>query len=289
MKETSKVIYRHKSWKSWLLSVIKGAIIGVGAILPGISGGVLCVVFGIYTPMMELLAHPIRSFKTHYKFFIPIIIGWALGFIGLARRVELLFRTSAEPAVWLFIGLICGTLPSLFKTAGEKGRKASAWVALGLSLAIALTILLLLNRGGSLSITPNTYWWALCGVLWGIGLIVPGMSASAMLIYLGLYQPMTAGIAVLDPAVVFPLIAGIVLCIMILSRAVHHLFNHHYAVMYHIILGFVIASTISIIPAFSANALDIIIRAACFLGGCAGAYLLDRFGSRLKKDEPQQA
>ena len=57
----------------WLLRLLQGAIIGAGAVLPGISGGVLCVVFGIYQPMMELLAHPFRMFKKYYQMFIPIL------------------------------------------------------------------------------------------------------------------------------------------------------------------------------------------------------------------------
>ena len=63
----------------WLLRLLQGALIGVGAILPGVSGGVLCVLFGIYQPMMALLAHPISSFKAHFQLFIPVILGAGAG------------------------------------------------------------------------------------------------------------------------------------------------------------------------------------------------------------------
>jgi len=63
-----------------IIYAIKGAIVGVGAILPGVSGGVLCVAFGMYEPMMELLTRPKKSFKKHYKMFTPFVIGWALAF-----------------------------------------------------------------------------------------------------------------------------------------------------------------------------------------------------------------
>ena len=71
-----------------IMYAIQGAIVGVGAILPGVSGGVLCVVFGIYEPMMALLTHPIQSFKIYYKMFIPFLIGWGLGFVFLAKVVQ---------------------------------------------------------------------------------------------------------------------------------------------------------------------------------------------------------
>ena len=97
-----------------ILYAIQGAIVGVGAILPGVSGGVLCVAFGIYEPMMELFTHPIKSIKAHYKMFIPFLIGCALGFILLAKVVEIFFSSFPTIALMLFFGLICGTLPELF-------------------------------------------------------------------------------------------------------------------------------------------------------------------------------
>ena len=68
-----------------ILQIFQGALIGLGAVLPGISGGVLCVVFGIYKPIMELLSNPFKNFKTHVPRLIPVIIGAAIGFLGIAN------------------------------------------------------------------------------------------------------------------------------------------------------------------------------------------------------------
>ena len=89
----------------WLLRLLQGAIIGAGAVLPGISGGVLCVVFGIYQPMMELLAHPFKMFKKYYMMFIPILLGVAAGFFLLAKLLSLLFNANETIMVCIFIGL----------------------------------------------------------------------------------------------------------------------------------------------------------------------------------------
>ena len=69
--------------KRWLLRVIQGILVGSGAILPGISGGVLCVSFGLYQPMMALFAHPFRNFKTAFPQLFPAGIGWILGFLRI--------------------------------------------------------------------------------------------------------------------------------------------------------------------------------------------------------------
>ena len=90
--------YAHMGPGLWLLRVLHGALIGAGAILPGISGGVLCVMFGIYRPMMALLAHPFRSFRIYYRLFIPVILGWAVGFFALAGAVNLLMEAYPDYA-----------------------------------------------------------------------------------------------------------------------------------------------------------------------------------------------
>ena len=76
-----------------------------------ISGGVLCVVFGIYRPMMAVLAHPFRNIRKYWKMFIPIAIGWAAGFVGLAGAIAKLLSLNAAVIVSLFVGLIAGTFP----------------------------------------------------------------------------------------------------------------------------------------------------------------------------------
>ena len=68
------------SFLSFLLKILQGSLIGLGAVLPGISGGVLCVIFGIYQTIMEFLANPVHTFKTHVPRLIPIGIGGAIGF-----------------------------------------------------------------------------------------------------------------------------------------------------------------------------------------------------------------
>ena len=76
-----------------LLQVLQGAFIGLGAVLPGISGGVLSVIFGIYKDIMELLANPFRNFKTHVPRLIPYILGAILGFLGIANLLAFVLET----------------------------------------------------------------------------------------------------------------------------------------------------------------------------------------------------
>ena len=107
----------------FLGKVLQGALIGLGAVLPGISGGVLSVVFGVYRPIMELLADPLRKWKTHLPRLLPYMIGSAAGFLGVANLLSYVLETYPEQSVCVFVGLIGGMLPSLWREAGEQGRK----------------------------------------------------------------------------------------------------------------------------------------------------------------------
>lgn len=99
--------------KTVLLRLVQGFIIGAGGILPGISGGVLSVIFGIYQPVMEVLAHPLNGLRRHLSLLLPVGAGAILGFLCGGGLILVLFDRSEKLAICLFIGLILGTLPSL--------------------------------------------------------------------------------------------------------------------------------------------------------------------------------
>ena len=107
----------------FLGKVLQGALIGLGAVLPGISGGVLSVVFGVYRPIMELLSDPVHKWRTHLPQLLPYMIGSAAGFLGVANLLSYVLEAYPEQSVCVFVGLIGGMLPSLWREAGEQGRR----------------------------------------------------------------------------------------------------------------------------------------------------------------------
>ena len=258
-----------------ILYAIQGIIVGVGAILPGVSGGVLCVAFGIYEPIMALLTHPLQSFQTYYRMFIPLLIGWAFGFIFLAKAVEVLFSIAPTIALLLFFGLICGTIPGLFK-ASERSDPNSSWTPFVISLSLAYLLFHVLEHGISFTIAPSFWSYVLCGLLWGLSLIIPGLSSSTILIFLGLFEPLTAGIGALDLTVLVPFLLGIGTTALLFARLVTMLFERHYPIISRVILGFVIASSLKILP-YSFGSLPILlISLLCFAVGFLIARNIDR-------------
>ena len=257
-----------------ILYALQGAIVGVGAILPGVSGGVLCVAFGIYEPMMALLTHPIETLRTKYKMFVPFLLGWVVGFIFLAKGVELLFNLWPTVALLLFFGLICGTLPDLFKTS-QKSDPNCSWTPFVLSLSLAYLFFHLLESSTLGTVAPSFIGFVLCGLLWGLSLIVPGLSSSTILIFIGLFEPLTAGIGSLDIKVLVPFVLGIGTTALLFARLVTMLFQKHYAVFSRVILGFVIASSLKILPSSYESLPMLSVGLVCFAGGFVVAMLMD--------------
>ena len=274
--------------KKFIVRVIQGAIIGAGAILPGISGGVLGVAFGIYQPMMAVLAKPFQNLKLYWRMFIPVFIGWAAGFLGLAGVIAKLLELNAAIIISLFVGLIIGTFPSLFREGSKEGRTKGMWIALAISTVALLTFFYLLKTGHQSTVAPSFGWYIFCGVLWGISLIVPGMSSSSILLFLGLYQPMSAGIAALDINVLFPFAIGIISTVVLLARLVNHLFEKHYGIAFFCVIGFVIASTIPIIPLSFSGVGEAILCVVAAAAGFAGSFLMDRWSDKYPKEKPAE-
>ncbi len=255
----------------WLIRLIKGVLVGVGAIVPGLSGGVLAVVFGIYEPLLRFLADIRVKFLENVRYFLPVGIGGVLGVFAFSAVVDYAFEYYPAPFTWLFIGFISGTFPSLIRTAGKEGRKNGHWLLLGIVAVGTFFLMSWMETIQNVTITPNIGVWLLSGLMVGLGLIVPGLSPSNFLIYLGLYQPMAGGIKELDFGVIIPLALGLAVCILVFARMVSWLFKKAYTTLYHIIIGIVIGSTAAIIPG-GVSGWMILLCAVLFLAGAAASY-----------------
>ena len=266
---------------SFLFKILKGAFVGLGAVLPGISGGVLCVVFGIYKTIMEFLADPFKKLKTHFPILLPYGIGVIVGFLGIAKVLSFLLDKYPAPSVCVFIGLIVGMLPSLFREAGEKGRTKGSYIAFIVAMILVFALLIGLQIL-SVSIEPNFIWYLFCGFCLALSVIAPGMSFSTLLMPLGLYQPFVDGIGSFDFGVLIPAGIGALLTVILFAKAVNMLFEKQYSIAFHAIVGVVIAATVMIIPfaSFAASVVSAIINTVCIAVGVAAALALDKFNSK---------
>lgn len=268
----------------WLRDLLCGVLIGASAILPGVSGGVLAVVFDIYRPFMEVLTHPREAIPKYWRWFLPIGLGCAIGFLGFAKGIAAAIDVSSTVTTWLFIGLIVGTVPSLFREAGKEGRSIGSWVSMAVCAGAIFFSLFYVGKVICVTVEPNFWWYNFCGALWGMSLVIPGLTSSSVMMALGLYQPMLEGLARLDFLVLSACLPGMVLTILLLARLVSWFFRKHYSIAFHGIFGIVLASTLVIIPTSYVGAWEIVLSAVCCIGGFLLAYFMARLDRRIQEN-----
>lgn len=277
-----------------VVRLIEGALIGAGAVLPGISGGVLAVLFGLYQPLMLLLSDPAGQMKATLRLLWPVLLGAVAGYIAIARGLgDLLSGPWRYHALAAFVGMTVGMLPSLFAQAGEQGRPRSAWMAFASVLLLGSGLMFMADRTRML-ITPGFGWNMFCGVALAMSIIVPGMSTSVVLMPLkvvtpqqqviDLYTHTMHAIKQLDLMALTALVLGATLTILLLSRAVARLLTRRYAVVFHGIVALVIASTVSVGMGIVRDAGAAFEREhiICFLVGMILTLVLEQFNARIR-------
>ncbi|MGR8827361.1 DUF368 domain-containing protein [Leuconostoc citreum] len=232
--------------KNWISRFVKGIFIALGFILPGVSGGVLASILGLYERMLDFMAHVRQNFKRDFWYFLPVGLGGIVGIILLSNPLSYLLTTYKAVVLWGFAGAIVGTLPTLFKESSKTGRHWSDWLVLFATIIIGGVFLY--NVAGLVGQLPvNFFSWLLAGGLIALGVIVPGLSPSNFLLYLGLFKPMIQGFKRADPGVFIPITLGGLVTLLLLSKIMHFLIRQYHAKVYHVILGIVIVSTVLII------------------------------------------
>lgn len=266
----------------FLWKVMQGALIGLGAVLPGISGGVLSVVFGVYRPIMELLADPVHKWRPLLPELFPYMIGSAAGFLGVANLLAYVLEAYPEQSVCVFVGLIGGMLPSLWREAGEQGRNRGEVIVSGVTFTAMLFLLFSLQTSRT-AVESGTLAYLFCGFAFALSVIAPGMSFSTLLMPLGLYTPFVEGIGHLRPEILIPGMIGCVVTFVCLAKLVNRLFEKHYAGMFHGIFGIISAATVMTVPwgSFAASPEAASRNLFCMAAGIVAALLLELMNEKM--------
>lgn len=267
--------------RSLFITILTGFLIGIGSIAPGISGGAIAVVFGLYSKITDAIAHFYRHFWQKMKFLIPLGIGGILGILLFGRVIGFLFDNYNMQIRCLFIGLMVGTLPSVFRTANKQGFKG--WYLLPMLLAAGMTALFafldtLSYTGGDTGLT-----WPLLfisGAVVGFGMIVPGVSSSFILMACGLYEPLLRIFNQMDIVKLIPVGIGFGLFILLFAKLVDWLYRKAYGFVSYIVAGLLIGSIFPVIPPLQMDVTSSLALLLAVLGCLLSWGLL-----LLKKDE----
>ena len=183
-------------------NLLKGIVMGIANIIPGVSGGTMAVSMGIYDRMIHCVTHLFKEFKESMKFLIPIFLGIGIALVGLSFIIEPAFAYFPLQTNCLFIGLIVGGLPAVWQKVKGKGIKISYIVPFVLFFAVVVGMAAIGEKEGTAADLSFSVWSVIklfaVGIIASATMVIPGVSGSMMMLLLGYYNPIVAAIKNLD-------------------------------------------------------------------------------------------
>ena len=279
----------------FILDILRGILIGVANVIPGVSGGTMMVSMGIYDDIISSITGLFRHFKKSVTTLLPYLIGMALGIVGFSFSITYLFEHFPYPTAFAFIGLIFGGLPILFGKAKETKIKP---VNILLFLVFFALIIGMEFLGSSADKTVEFSFitvliMLVMGAIASAAMVIPGVSGSLILLALGYYNTIIETISVFMKAVfaldiagalsaagiLVPFGIGVVLGIFGIAKLMEVLLSKFEKQTYHAILGLVLASPFSILMNVEGAAPGVGMIIGCvvtFAGGFALAFGLSK-------------
>lgn len=244
-----------------LSNFIKGIFIGSGAILPGISSGVICMVLGLYEKLLDSILNFFKDIKENLKFLFPIVSGAAVGIILFSNIVLYFFNTIPCQTKSLFIGLLLGSIYILAQPNSQNQdnnqNNKSKCISFSICFLIGISLIYLENIiNFSSEYVANKFsasFLILSGFFMSLGIVVPGVSSTVILMLLGVYSTYLSAVSVVNMTVLFPMMLGAGIGSIIFMKIVQKLLNKYHSQTIFGIIGFSLGSVFILYPTYSFN------------------------------------
>lgn len=293
----------------FILDMLRGAVIGVANIIPGVSGGTMMVTMGIYDNLIGSITGLFKHFKQSVKTLLPYFIGMLVGIAGFAILLtKVLLVKFPLPTAFAFIGLIVGGIPLIVRklkaagtgaadnAAAKKENPVINWIVFALFFALIVGMQFL-GEGAVKEVKPSVgivIIMLLMGMITSSAMVIPGVSGSLILLALGYYNSITAAITdflsalkgmeipiLMEKfAVLFPFGIGVLLGIFFVAKLIEWLLAKHGKITYYGILGLVVASPIPVflngLAAGTVGVGAVIASVITFACGAAAAYVMSK-------------
>lgn len=313
-KDSLQVALIKYNKKTWCKSGILGIIIGLAAIVPGISGSTAAIIFRLYDQALYAISNIFKKFKECFVFLLPIFIGIAIGVIGGFVAIKELLKLLPFGIICLFAGLMSGATPAVkdeIKVVKYNAKRIS-FFCVGILLPVAMGAMSAILSIKTNSVTgdafmPVMWWQPILGVMFGafVGLtqIMPGLSASAFMMAVGWFTNLMESISITywrsNPqiAIIYAsLIVGFLVGLFGFSKLISVMLDKHRNTTYTLIFGLSIGSILSMFcnsdimetyfawktAATGTIVLNVVLGVVLFALGAIGSYLLVRY--QRKKD-----
>ncbi len=216
---------------------LKGIIVGLGGVAPGLSGSVLLIIFGLYQQTLEALGTLLVQFKKNVRFLLPLVAGLFAGVLLFSRVIDFCLAEYEVPTRFCFLGLIVGTLPMVWKEVRKEGFRKFHYLVILAATALG-TWFFRVNPNGFPQVTdPTLLQSVLLGVAVAATAIIPGVDPAVFLSTLGFYEMYVHALASLEFSILVPMLLGLAVGAVVISLAMSTLFKWAYTATYSVIFG----------------------------------------------------
>lgn len=227
-----------------MYNFLKGIIVGIGGIAPGLSGSVLLVILGLYQKTITAIGTLFKNFKQNIKFLIPLVLGFGVGILIFSKVVDFLLANFEMYTRYAFLGLVIGTIPLFYKEVKKEGFDKKYYILMLIGAIVGFALFSFNKNLFPVITEPNLFQSVLLGVAVAGSSIVPGVDSAVILSSLGLYELYVGSIADLNFSVLIPAAFGLVIGVLVISFLMNILLKRFYTGTFSIIFGLFI----SIIP-----------------------------------------
>ncbi len=252
-----------------LYTALKGLIVGASMLVPGVSGGSMAMILGIYDKLVRAVSSFFKNILGNVIFLGTFVVGAGIGMILFASPLGKLTENYNMIMMYFFMGAVAGGIPLIYKS--SKVEKITAKEIFYIFIGALITLLVnfipegIFDFGGGLTLA-SLGMLALGGIVIAVALILPGISVSYMLLVLGMYTETMNAIKNLYFPYLIPLALGVLLGVALTTRILETTMNKYPEKTYLIILGFIIGSVVMVFPGIPAG-LELIICPIMFLLG----------------------
>lgn len=223
---------------------LKGIIVGIGGVAPGLSGSVLLVIFGLYQKTIDAIGTLFKNFKKNLIFLVPLFMGFGVGVLLFSKVVDFLLNNFEMQTRYTFLGLVLGTIPLFYKEVKKEGFSKKYYGVIVISAILGICFFTLNKNAFPQIKEPNLLQSVLLGIAVAGSSIIPGVDSAVILSSLGLYELYVGSLAKFNLMVLIPAGFGLALGALAISFIMSKLIKKYYTATFSIIFGLFI----SIIP-----------------------------------------
>lgn len=286
-----------KKIKDNFILFIKGFIMGIANVIPGVSGGTLAVILGVFKDFVGSISNIFKSFKKSVLFLLPIVLGMGVAVVASSKLIETCLNYYPLATILFFVGLILGGVPILFNKIKGEMKSIPNYIIFIIMFSFILLFTFVISGEKNVELVSLTFidyiLLFIVGAVASASMVIPGISGSMVLMTVGYYNSILAIISDIfnfenfwhNVSILIPFGLGVIVGILLIAKLITFLLNKFEVKTYFAIFGFIFSSLIVIFfkNNISFNIIEFIIGLVLMVGGFLISYFIAKFNKEDKE------